>query len=186
MRSNTNDAARRSYIGISRGLLIKSNDDPKLQEANVQVLANEQHTGIERFQQYGVSSVPLPGAGGKYPEAIIAYLGGNRSHPVILAVDDRRHRPKGLKPGESVLYDDQGQRIYVSRDGIKIDAGAAQKPLTITNGQLTVTFAKDKATVKVNNMMIVVKPDRIDLGADPAPSAVVTVDGPSSKVFAVT
>jgi hypothetical protein len=32
-----------------------------------------------------------------------------------MAVDDRRHRPRGLKPGESFQYDDQGMGTYIKR-----------------------------------------------------------------------
>ncbi|MGD9766587.1 MAG: phage baseplate assembly protein [Pseudolabrys sp.] len=185
MRSNTADAARRAYVGFSRGVLVKANDDPKMQEGNVRVLANEEHTDIERFQNYGFSSVPLGGSDGKYPEVVIAYLGGNRSHPVILAADDRRHRPKSLKPGESIQYDDLGQKVHLTRDGIVVDAGAAKKPIRVLNDTVEVKVESDKVTVTVKALKVIIKKDRIDLGRENAPFPIVTTAGPSGVIFGI-
>jgi len=64
----------------------------------------------ERIQQYGVSSVPLPGA-----EAVVLFPGGDRSHPLIVAVDDRRYRPTGRPQGEVTIYTDEGDEIHLAR-----------------------------------------------------------------------
>ena len=60
------------------------------------------------------------GAGGGEEEAaegIAVFIGGQRNHPVVIGVDDRRHRPMGMKPGESAQYDDAGQMTLIRRDG---------------------------------------------------------------------
>jgi phage gp45-like len=60
------------------------------------------------------------GAGGGEEEAaegIAVFLGGQRNHPVVIGVDDRRHRPMGMKPGESAQYDDAGQMTLIRRNG---------------------------------------------------------------------
>jgi phage gp45-like len=51
------------------------------------------------------------------PEGIAVFLGGQRNHPVVIAVDDRRHRPMGMKPGESAQYDNIGQMTLLRRNG---------------------------------------------------------------------
>jgi phage gp45-like len=51
------------------------------------------------------------------PEGIAVFLGGQRNHPVVVGVDDRRHRPMGMKPGESAQYDDIGQMTLLRRNG---------------------------------------------------------------------
>lgn len=111
-----------------------------MQEVDVNLHAGEKKTKIERFQQYGFTSVPLKesdsgqqggsggggsgGSGGgqqqkgKAAEALVAFLGANRSHAVVFMVDDRRHRLKNMKPGESAMYDDQGQRHMIRRGGV--------------------------------------------------------------------
>ena len=50
-------------------------------------------------------------------EAFIGFQGGNRSFPVAYLMDDRRHRPMGLKPGENAQYDDIGQMTLMRRNG---------------------------------------------------------------------
>jgi phage gp45-like len=60
------------------------------------------------------------GAGGGEEEAaegIAVFIGGQRNHPVVIGVDDRRHRPMGMKPGESAQYDDAGQMTLIRRNG---------------------------------------------------------------------
>ena len=187
MRSTTRDAASRAFLGIARGTLKKTDDNHLMQEASVDLLSNESKAVVERFQQYGFTSVPLPEdkQGSKAAEVIVAFLGGNRGHGVIIAADDRRHRPKGFKEGESAQYDDQGQKVHISRDGITIDAGAKKLPVTVVCGNAKVIVKDGEISARVDKLTIYVRPSRIDLGKKDAPHAVMTVDGPSEKVFAV-
>jgi phage gp45-like len=65
-----------------------------------------------------------PGKQGKQPkgdaaEAIVLYLNGSRSHPVIISVGDRRHRLVELEEGDVAqhrLKEDRQQMLY-SKDG---------------------------------------------------------------------
>jgi len=103
---------------VNRAVLQVVNDAGGLQEVQVQALADEILDRIERFQQYGLTSVPLPGA-----EGLLLSVGGSRSNAVIIAVDDRRYRLQGLEGGEVALYtlDDQevpGHRIVLMRGGV--------------------------------------------------------------------
>lgn len=52
-----------------------------------------------------MTSVPHAGA-----ECVTLSVGGNTDHPVVINVDDRRYRMRGLKTGEMAIYDDQGCR----------------------------------------------------------------------------
>ena len=47
-----------------------------------------------------------------------AFIGGDRSHGVVIVVADRRFRLQGLKPGEVALYTDEGDRIHFKRGRI--------------------------------------------------------------------
>ncbi|MCA1452830.1 phage baseplate assembly protein [Bradyrhizobium sp. BRP22] len=119
--------------------LNKANDNPMMQELSFDGMNGDGRKIVERIQAFGMSSMPLPrdedkqqqgggGAGGtggdgeqpKGPaaEGIALFLGGQRNHPVVIAVDDRRHRPMGLKGGESAQYDDQGQMTLIRRNGL--------------------------------------------------------------------
>lgn len=108
---------RRVQLMIGRAVIAVVDDNTKAQSVQITLLADEVHDGAERFQEYGFTSVPLAGA-----EAIVAFVGGLRSHGVIIAVEDRRYRLTGLQGGEVALYDDQGQAIILKRDRIRIES----------------------------------------------------------------
>ena len=95
---------------ISRGVLNGSNDGKKWQAGQITLLDGETVEGAERAQQYGITSHPHAGA-----EVIVVHVGGDRSHPVILACDDRRYRVQGLAGGEVCLYTDEGDKILLKR-----------------------------------------------------------------------
>lgn len=154
MRSTRSDAAGRAFRSLARVTLAKIDDSKKVQEVDVNVLQDETKEGVERFQNYGFSSVPLKQAGKKVAEAIVAYLGGNRSHAVVIATDDRRYRPKDLKEGESVFYDDQGQQVHMSRDGIRIKGGDKKLPVHIDIGDVHFEVTKDQVMMKVGDNTI--------------------------------
>lgn len=107
---------RRIRLLVSRGVLKLVNDSLKLQGVQVSLLGGEP-AWAERFQEYGYTSHPHPGA-----EAIVAAVGGARAHLVALAIDDRRYRVKQLAPGEVAMYDDLGNVIVFKRDKIQVEA----------------------------------------------------------------
>lgn len=94
---------------VARAVLNLADDAKGIQV--VQVSVPETRTG-ERFQQYGFTSVPLDGA-----EAVVLFVGGSRDHPLVVAVDDRRHRLNGLQPGEVAIYTDEGDQVVIKRGG---------------------------------------------------------------------
>lgn len=98
---------------VARAVLKVISDDRGLQRLQVQLLADELHSQVPRIQEYGYTSVPLPGA-----EGIFLAVGGAREHGVIVATDDARYRPKNLEPGEVCIYTDEGDKIYLKRNNI--------------------------------------------------------------------
>ena len=90
---------RRVMLMVGRAVLTAIDDGPRLQVVQMRALAGETVDEAERFQDYGFTSVPLEGA-----EAVLVCPGGIRQHPLAIAVDDRRYRPKGLRPGEACAY----------------------------------------------------------------------------------
>lgn len=102
---------------VSRCVVNLINDAMKMQECQVTILADEPLDGVERFQDYGITSHPRPGA-----EGLALSVGANRSHAVVIRIDDRRYRLQNLQPGEVALYDDQGQKIVLHRDRIEVEA----------------------------------------------------------------
>ncbi|MET3969090.1 phage baseplate assembly protein [Bradyrhizobium sp. S3.9.1] len=140
-RNSLLEMSGRAMHQIVRMTLNKSNDDPMMQELDFDGMNSEGRQKVERVQGFGFTSTPLPrdekkgqqsqgggGSGGvggdgeqaKGPaaEGIAVFVGGQRNHPVVIAVDDRRHRPMGLNPGENAQYDDQGQMTLLRRGGL--------------------------------------------------------------------
>lgn len=113
----TEDMRNRVRLMVGRAVLSVISDGTAIQTAQARLLADEVQDDVERVQEYGFTSVPKPGA-----EAVIAFVGGNRDHGLIIAVDDRRYRLKGLASGEVALYDDLGQKVHLTRSGIVIDS----------------------------------------------------------------
>lgn len=101
---------RRIRLMVGRAIIRLVNDAARVQEAQVTLLEDETRDGVERFQEYGFTSVPLPGA-----EAIMVSVSGNRDHGVIIAVEDRRYRLTGIEGGEVALYTDEGDKIHLKR-----------------------------------------------------------------------
>lgn len=106
---------RRIRLILTRAILNLVDDAKGLQLMQVTALADETLDGCERFQDYGFTSVPHPGA-----ELLAGAVGGNRAHTVIIKADDRRYRLKALEDGEVALYDDLGQKVHLKRDGILV------------------------------------------------------------------
>lgn len=137
---------RRMRLLVSRGVLQMSEDAQGLQKVQVTLLGDSP-AWAERFQQYGVSSVPHGGA-----EVVVAAIGGARAHLVALAVDDRRYRMASLKTGEVAIYDDLGQSVHLTREGIVIKGAGLPLafvgcPLVTMDGDLEVAGdVRDRAS----------------------------------------
>lgn len=111
---------------FSRGVVSAVNSALKMQVVQIQLLAGEGKDAVEHFEPYGYTAHSLPGA-----EAAVGFVEGDRSHGIALIVADRRYRLVGLEPGEVAIYDDQGQKVHLTRDGIVIDG--AGLPILLTN-----------------------------------------------------
>lgn len=146
-RFSLEEVGLRVMGNASRATLREFNDKPLWGEAKeLDVLKSETHTGVEVARNYGFTSVPVkqdPEEGGKpmppqarqpgdpdmgeqpkgaAAEAIVLYLNGSRSHPVVIAMGDRRHRLYELEEGDSAQYRlrDDRQQILMHKDGTYI------------------------------------------------------------------
>jgi phage gp45-like len=188
-RSTTRSNGDRVGNAAKRATVSKTNDTPLMQEIDLDLHHEEKMVEIENFQPYGLAYRVKPPTteGGKKrkAEAVVVFTGGNRSHGVVVVVGDRRYRLKDMADGEVAIYDDQKQKVHLTRDGIVVDGGPSKKPVKVTVGNATLNVKDGEISAKVVALAIYVTPTRIDLGKKNAPHAVVTVDGPSEKVFAV-
>jgi phage baseplate assembly protein V len=185
MRMSGAALAGRLLLSISRGTLTRVNDATKMQTADVRLLHDEAIAGAERFQDYAFTSVPKPADGTGIAEVVTVFVSGDRSHPIIIRVDDRRYRLKGLQPGESAQYDDQGQQVYISRTGIQILGGPSNLPVTVTVGNSTFVISNGTISATIGgNLMLQATNEFVDLGGTGG-TFVKTVAGTSTKVRAL-
>lgn len=130
--------SRRLRLMASRGVVGGVSDGGKLQTAQVILLAGEVRDAVERFQNFGFSSVPLPGA-----EGVFLALNGSRDQGVLVVVDDRRYRKSGMAGGEAAMYNHLGDYIHIKADRtIDVVAQSAVNvtaPMVTVNGNLRVT-----------------------------------------------
>lgn len=133
----------RSLLG--RGVLSATQDEPMLRTINAEFLPGDVREEIEHFEPYGWGSRSHPGA-----EVFAAFFNGDRSHGVALVVADRRYRLK-LEEGEVAIFDDIGQKVHLTRDGIKV---VTPKNLVgEVGGTANVTVA-GSATLKASSVTI--------------------------------
>lgn len=115
---------------LARGTVVLVDALKKMQSLQMRLTAGELKDNAEHFEPYGFTSNPLAGA-----EVLTAFIGGDRSHAVVLVAADRRYRIQSLKSGEVAIYTDEGDKIHFKRGRI----------IDIETGTLNI-----KATTAVN------------------------------------
>jgi phage gp45-like len=118
---------------VARGII----DSPQIQLVKLDLGGNEVKENVERLQPYGLSTFPPSGG-----QAIVAFISGNREHPICLVVDDGATRAKVLD-GEVILYSKHGNQVKLKSAG-KISIGVGTEdlnPLTgVVNGEALDAF----------------------------------------------
>jgi len=104
---------RRVRTMISRGLITRVNESTKAQSLQLQGIDEEVLDKVERFGEFGFASYPCDGS-----EAIVLAPQGTRALAVVVAVEDRRYRPRDLAEGECELYTKNGTRVKCKISGL--------------------------------------------------------------------
>ncbi len=102
---------RRVRLIADRAIVTAVTDSFNRQGLQIKVLADEAADDVERFQNYGHTSVPPAGS-----EAIVLGIGGARAGLVAIAVEHKGFRPKGLEDGDSCLYHLEGHNLTLRQD----------------------------------------------------------------------
>lgn len=107
----------RSLRGRVRGLATRfvlgkaSRAESDLARVRGETFSGDASDADELMQNYGFASVPLPGA-----EGVRISVFADGDHGVVVALDDRRHRPT-LADGETAQYNDTGAIVHIKADG---------------------------------------------------------------------
>lgn len=121
---------------IARAVVSGINDAKKLQLLQIGVEHGVDLDDAERFQDYGFTSVPEVGA-----EAVAVFPNGDRGHAIIVKVDDRRYRLKGLLSGEVAIYHKDGAMVKLNAAGDIIIRCKAGRDVFVDDGSGAVALA---------------------------------------------
>lgn len=129
--NSTRTTADRHGNALGRATLEQTDDTKPMQEIQSKNFSGEGMDTVEHVHPYGFSARPqVPDKVGgikRAAEAFLSFIGGNRSHGVVVAVGDRRFRLFNLQPGEVGLHDDQGHQIHITRSGVFVSAPKSKK-----------------------------------------------------------
>ena len=150
------DGLRRAGLNLARGIIHAFSDSPKLQTIDFRGYQNELLTGVENFSAtFGHYSVPMPpDQQTKAAEVIMAFMDGNRSHPVILGHIDRRYRPVNGENGQVGQYHPSKAMAMFRDAAFTHDAGPAKKPHQVLVGSTNVSAADGSHMTKVGSTTV--------------------------------
>lgn len=111
MNQLINELKRKILLAVGIGILRIIDDTKKIQKCQISLMDNETHSNVDRYQEYGFSSVPLPGA-----QAVAVSIAGSRDNSIIIATEDGRYRPLNLNPGEVTIYNQFGDKIVIKQN----------------------------------------------------------------------
>lgn len=153
---------------------LRTDDSGDIQRVDILGHANEQMDAAIRPQPHGFTSNPPKGSNG-----IGLRARGMSELPIILGLEHHEKRPRKLKPGQSVVYDDKGNvSRYLGDDGIWHDAGSRSHKLT--GKKITILADGDDASIGSKDKKTYLGGD----GKDGSYAAVMTESGASTVVFA--
>lgn len=149
---------------LARGTVVLANAGKKMQSLQIRLTAGELKDGVEHFEPYGFTSNPHAGA-----EVLTAFLGGDRSHAVVLIAADRRYRISEVAPGEVVIFSDEGDKVHFKRGQV----------IDIETQTLNI-----KAGTSVNfDTPLITQTGRIVSGGDQVAGGVSQIDHPHGGVM---
>lgn len=142
---------------IGRGRVKFVDDSGPVQK--MQVLMNGIETPDNRYRipEFGFTSNPPEDS-----DVIAVHVAGDRSAGAVLGTNHQPSRPKGLQPGETMLYCQDGKYVYLTASG-GISVFANGQPVNVT-GATTVTINASTGVV-MNTPLLKVSGDIIDNAA---------------------
>jgi phage baseplate assembly protein V len=111
-------------IACSRISLV--DDGGAVQRAQILTGAAEIKDATPRLAEFGFASSPPRGS-----DAVVVFIGGDRSNGCIIATGHQASRLRGLAAGDAAIYDVRGITIRLTAAGIVIDG--AGLPVTVNN-----------------------------------------------------
>lgn len=124
---------RRIQMLFGRGRVSQVNDTGTVQTMQVQMSDLETSDNRIRMAEFGFTSNPPAGS-----DALVMSVAGDRGASAVIATNHQPSRPKGLQPGETMLFSQDGKYVYLTASG-GISIFANGQPVNVS-GATTVTI----------------------------------------------
>jgi len=102
----------RIHMMLGMATIDTVDDTTDIQLVKINGLSEEIQEGIERVQNYGLTSNPP-----QESECITNSMSGNKDNTKVVGCDSGKYRKKNLKTGEVALYHKDGNFVYFKEDG---------------------------------------------------------------------
>ena len=140
---------RSIYLLIGRAIVTYVDNSLMTQRVQLNLMAGEVASDVERFEEYGMTSHPLANS-----QALSLFINGNRAQCIVLCVHDRRYRPTDLASGEVALYSHEDKNAPQHR--IHLKAGneiqtKCQDSTLVATGDKTETIGGNKTETITGN-----------------------------------
>lgn len=103
---------RRVQMLFGRARITFVDDSGPVQIMQVKMSDFETPDNRYRLAEFGLSSNPPVGS-----DALALHVAGDRTGGAIFATNHQPSRPKGLAPGETMLYSQDGKYVYLTASG---------------------------------------------------------------------
>jgi phage baseplate assembly protein V len=132
---------------ITRRVTLQVGDDSQPAYQSWQTLGypGELRDGVPRVQEFGRTTMPLPGAQG----VTLSNNGGSHGSQAIVATTDPRYRPTGLNGGETVDYMIDGANAQGNGGTLRLILKGALGWITTLFGK-TINVGDTTASVTIN------------------------------------
>lgn len=102
---------------FGRGRITLVDDSGPVQMVQLRMNGIERPSSRYRVPEFGFSSNPPIGS-----DALAAHIAGDRSAGAVVGTNHQQSRPRGLAPGESILYSEDGKSVYLKNGSIVVEA----------------------------------------------------------------
>lgn len=145
---------QRLLHAIGRGRITTGNDSGSVQTQQVKLGPLEVKDDIPRLAEFGLTSMPPIGS-----DAVLLFIGGDRSNGAIVATGHQASRPTGLQAGETMIYSQDGKQVYLTAGG-GIVVEAKGQAVTVNNASIVTINAATK--IRMVTPLLEVTGDIID------------------------
>lgn len=148
--------AQNSVRAAFRGVLNLVKSEPNVQLVQVSGLADETLQDVELMQHFGFTSVPPADT-----QAVIIPLGGKTSHGIVVATENGSFRVKGLKNGETAIYDSSGSTIIL-KNGRLIEVDCDTFKINCKNYTVSASSGASFTTPKLETSQVLTAQGQIN------------------------